>query len=133
MCLWGVFVWGGGVLFLACVCVFVSGVLFPVGVCVCDLLICLHCDPAPLHQVDVAFTSGASDIPLGNPTLNVMLLPYPTPHMNEVLYDITSPHCDPTPLHRNKETQSSGLTHLAAFNTNGICAPYPRVDGFFYF
>jgi len=32
-CLWGVFVWGFGVLFLSCVCV--SGVLFSVGVCVC--------------------------------------------------------------------------------------------------
>jgi len=30
--LWGVFVWGFGVLFLSCVCV--SGVLFSVGVCV---------------------------------------------------------------------------------------------------
>jgi len=38
-CLWGVFVWGCGVLFLSCVCV--SGVLFSVGVCVCDVLICL--------------------------------------------------------------------------------------------
>ena len=38
-CLWGVFVWGFGVLFLSCVCVCVSvsGVLFSVGVC--DLLI----------------------------------------------------------------------------------------------
>jgi len=33
-CLWGVFVWGFGVLFLSCVCVSVSGVLFSVGVCV---------------------------------------------------------------------------------------------------
>jgi len=32
-------VWGFGVLFLSCVCVSVSGVLFSVGVCVCDLLI----------------------------------------------------------------------------------------------
>ena len=38
-CLWGVFVWGSGVLFWSCVCV--SGVLFSVGVCVCDLLIFL--------------------------------------------------------------------------------------------
>jgi len=36
-CLWGVFVWGFGVLFLSyvCVCVSVSAVLFSVGVCVC--------------------------------------------------------------------------------------------------
>jgi len=34
-CLWEVFVWGLGVLFLSCVCVSVSGVLFSVGVCVC--------------------------------------------------------------------------------------------------
>jgi len=27
-CLWGVFIWGFGVLFLSCVCVSVSGVLF---------------------------------------------------------------------------------------------------------
>ena len=42
-CLWEVFVWGFGVLFLscACVCVSLSGVLFSVGVCVCDLLIFL--------------------------------------------------------------------------------------------
>ena len=35
-CLWGVLVWGFGVLFLSCVCVCVSvsGVLFSVGVCV---------------------------------------------------------------------------------------------------
>jgi len=32
-------VWG--VVRVVCVCVSVSGVLFPVGVCVCDLLICL--------------------------------------------------------------------------------------------
>ena len=38
-CLWEVFVWGFGVLFVSCVCVSVSGVLFSVGVCVCDLLI----------------------------------------------------------------------------------------------
>jgi len=38
-CLWEVFVWGFGVFFLTCVCVSVSGVLFSVGVCVCDLLI----------------------------------------------------------------------------------------------
>ena len=37
--LWEVFVWRFGVLFLPCVCVSVSGVLFSVGVCVCDLLI----------------------------------------------------------------------------------------------
>ena len=43
-CLWEVFVWGFGVLFLLCACVSVSGVLFSVGVCVCvcDLLIFLH-------------------------------------------------------------------------------------------
>jgi len=34
-CLWEVFVWGFGVLFLSCACVSVSGVLFAVGVCVC--------------------------------------------------------------------------------------------------
>jgi len=41
---WEVFVLGFGVLFLSCVCVCVSvsGVLFSVGVCVCDLLIFLH-------------------------------------------------------------------------------------------
>ena len=39
-CLWGVFVWGFGVLFLSCVCVSVSGVLFSVGVCVC---VCVTC------------------------------------------------------------------------------------------
>jgi len=33
-CLWEVFVWGFGVLFLTCACVSVSGVLFSVGVCV---------------------------------------------------------------------------------------------------
>jgi len=37
-----VFVWWFGVLFLSCACVSVSGVLFSVGVCVCDLLIFLH-------------------------------------------------------------------------------------------
>jgi len=36
-CLWEVFVWG--VVLVVCVCVSVSGVLFSVGVCVCDLLI----------------------------------------------------------------------------------------------
>jgi len=41
-CLWDVFVLGFGVLFLSCVCVSVSGVLFSVGVCVCDLLMFLH-------------------------------------------------------------------------------------------
>jgi len=44
-----VFVWG--VLLVVCVCVSVSGVLFYVGVCVCDLLIflhdCLSADPGP--------------------------------------------------------------------------------------
>jgi len=42
-CLREVFVWGFGALFLSCVCVCVcvSGVLFSVGVCVCDLLIFL--------------------------------------------------------------------------------------------
>ena len=34
MCLWEVFVWGFGVLFLSCASVSVSGVLFSVGVCV---------------------------------------------------------------------------------------------------
>jgi len=34
-CLWEVFVWGCGVLFLSCVSVSVSGVLFSVGVYVC--------------------------------------------------------------------------------------------------
>jgi len=34
-CLWGVFVWRFGVLFVSCVCVSVSGVLFSAGVCVC--------------------------------------------------------------------------------------------------
>jgi len=38
-CLSEVFIWGFGVLFLPCLCVSVSGVLFSVGVCVCDLLI----------------------------------------------------------------------------------------------
>jgi len=37
--LWEVFVWG--VVLVVCVCVSVSGVLFSVGVCVCDLLIFL--------------------------------------------------------------------------------------------
>jgi len=41
-CLWEVFVWGVGVLFLSCACVSVSGVLFSVGVCVWDLFIFLH-------------------------------------------------------------------------------------------
>ena len=38
------FVWGFGVLFLSCVCLSVSGVLFSVGVCVCvcDMLIFLR-------------------------------------------------------------------------------------------
>jgi len=39
-CLWEVFVWGFGVLFLSCVCVSVSGVLFSVGVCMC---VCVTC------------------------------------------------------------------------------------------
>jgi len=41
-CLWEVFVWGFGALFVSCVCV--SGVVFSVGVCVCvcDLLIFLQ-------------------------------------------------------------------------------------------
>jgi len=38
-CVWEVFVWGFGVLFLSCACVSVSGLLFSVGVCVCDLFI----------------------------------------------------------------------------------------------
>ena len=25
------------------------------------------------------------------------------------------------------------FSHLAAFNYNGLCPPYPRVDSFFYF
>jgi len=33
-CVWEVFVWEFGVLFLSCACVSVSGVLFSVGVCV---------------------------------------------------------------------------------------------------
>jgi len=43
-CLWEVFVWGCGVLFLSCVCVSVSvsGVLFSVCACACDLLIFLQ-------------------------------------------------------------------------------------------
>ena len=41
-CLWEVFVWGFGVLFLSCVFVSVSGVLLSVGVCVCELLIFLQ-------------------------------------------------------------------------------------------
>jgi len=46
-CSWEVLVWGFRVLFLSCVGVSVSGVLFSVGVCLCvgDLLICL---PLPL-------------------------------------------------------------------------------------
>jgi len=40
-CLWEVFIWGFGVLFLSCVCASVSGVVFSVGVCMCDLLIFL--------------------------------------------------------------------------------------------
>ena len=39
-CLWEVFVWG--VVLVVCVCVSVSGVMFSVGVCVCDLSIFLH-------------------------------------------------------------------------------------------
>jgi len=38
-CLWKVFVWVFGVLFLPCVCVSGSGVLFSVGVCVCKFII----------------------------------------------------------------------------------------------
>ena len=41
-CLWEVFVWWFGVLFLSCGCVSMSGVVFSVGVCVYDLLIFLH-------------------------------------------------------------------------------------------
>jgi len=50
---------GFGVLFLSCVCVSVSGVLFSVGVCVCDLLIFSHggasisgsrCPVRPIHR-----------------------------------------------------------------------------------
>ena len=43
-CLWEVFVWGVVlvVCVCVCVCVSVSGVLFSVGVCVCDLLIILQ-------------------------------------------------------------------------------------------
>jgi len=43
-CVWEVFVWGFGVLFLSCVRVSVSGVLFSIGVCVCDLSIFLQGD-----------------------------------------------------------------------------------------
>jgi len=39
-CLWKVFVWGVGVLFLSCVCVGVGGVVLCRCVCVCVLLIC---------------------------------------------------------------------------------------------
>jgi len=38
-CLWEVFVWGFGVLFLSCVCVGVGSVVLCRCVCVCDLLI----------------------------------------------------------------------------------------------
>jgi len=38
-CLWEVFVWGFGVLFLLCVCVGVGGVVLCRCVCVCDLFI----------------------------------------------------------------------------------------------
>jgi len=47
-CLWEVFIWGFGVLFLSCACVSVPGVLFSLSlcvcvcVCVCDLLIFLR-------------------------------------------------------------------------------------------
>jgi len=44
-CVWAVFVWGFGVMFLSCVCV--SGCCF-LSVCVCDLLICLHHMHIPL-------------------------------------------------------------------------------------
>jgi len=43
-CLWEVFVWGD--VLVVCVCVSVSGVLFSVGVCVCDLLIFLPSESA---------------------------------------------------------------------------------------
>ena len=52
-CLWGVFVWGFGVLFWLCVCVCVGdgGVILCrcvcVCVCVCDLFIFLHIYCAP--------------------------------------------------------------------------------------
>jgi len=39
-CVWGVFVWGFGVVFLSCVCVGVGGVVLCRWVCVGDLLIC---------------------------------------------------------------------------------------------
>jgi len=42
MCLWGVFVWGFGVLFLSCVCVCRCRVVLSLCVCVCDLLIYLY-------------------------------------------------------------------------------------------
>jgi len=47
-CLWEVFVWGFGVLFLSCVCVSVSGVLFSVGVCV--FVDVLTCDLVYIHS-----------------------------------------------------------------------------------
>jgi len=54
-------VWGFGVLFLSCVCVSVSGVLFSVGVCVCDLLIFLH-EIAGLVEPLVPGTSGVGPL-----------------------------------------------------------------------
>jgi len=43
-CLWEVFVWGFGVLFLSCACVMVWGVLFSVSVCVCVCVcVCVTC------------------------------------------------------------------------------------------
>ena len=50
-CLRAVFVLGFGVLFLSCVCVSVSGVLFSVGLCVCDLLIFLQHPSAEIQTI----------------------------------------------------------------------------------
>jgi len=50
---------------LSCACVSVSGVLFSVGVCVCDLLICLHGErditnsPFRAQQAEVAAARAA--------------------------------------------------------------------------
>ena len=50
MCLWEVFAWVWGVVLVVCVCMSVSGVLFSVGVCVCDLLIFLQAPPTPFTR-----------------------------------------------------------------------------------
>ena len=52
--MWEVFVWGFAVSFLSCVCVSVSGVLFSVGVCVCDLSI--YSQPPSIHTPQAAPT-----------------------------------------------------------------------------